>query len=77
MRQYPIIDEPTDAEFRAFFKVEHYFEQMQVAEWLSGREDLTPDEFDLLVHRFHKCDFGAEENECIGYEYDRIIEERS
>ena len=76
MAQYPIMDEPTRDEFIAFYKVQRYFEQTYVAEWLDGMEPLTDDEFSLLAHWFHKADFSQEESDYLYYEYHRIINER-
>ena len=77
MAQYPIMDEPTRDEFIAYFKVERYFEETYIADWLDGLEPLTDDEFYELARRFHKADFSQEEDDYVTYEYERIIRERS
>lgn len=77
---YEVMDEPTREEFATYFKVESYFEQEMVAQWLGEftvGESLTQDEFERLCGRFHKLDFSAEELDALDYELKLIIEERS
>lgn len=78
---YEIMDEPTDEEFRTYFKVEQFFEQEWIAQWLGEPDDfderLTQDEFERLCWRFHDGDFSAEESEYLHYLRREIIGERS
>ena len=73
---YGIGQEPTNEEFRAYFKVEEYFERLSIAEWLA-EGDCTQDEFDLMCHRFHKLDFSCEEWESMAELFREIVKERS
>ena len=78
MRQYPIMDEPTRGEFIAFYKVERYFEEMRIAEWLDGHDaELDGDGFVELVNWFHEADFSAEEDDVIRFMHEEIARERS
>ena len=79
---YEIPDEPTAAEFSTYFKVERYFEQEGIAEWLGDEDDdderrLTQDEFEKLCWRFHDGDFSPEQADYLHYLKGEIINERS
>ena len=77
---YVIEDSPTDEEFRIWQKVEKHFQESFVAAWLgyslAVEEPLAQDEFDELVMRFWKLDFGAEEEQALELEYQELMEER-
>lgn len=79
---YIIGNEPTDEEFRTYFRVQHFLRNEWVANWLNSRRELYGDEplsqreFELLVHRFEVLDFSAEEDFALCAEYHELIEER-
>ena len=80
---YEIVDEPTQEEFAVYFRVQQFFEQEWIAQWLGAPEDdyfeerLTQDEFERLCWRFHDGDFSAEESEYLYFLQEQIIKERS
>ena len=74
---YEIGEEPTREEFEVYRRVKAYNDRLDVVGLVDTRNPLTQEEFELLVYRFGKLDFGAEVWDAIMFEYERIIDERS
>jgi len=72
---YEIGRKPTDEEFRRYFFVNRFCKREWIAGWL-GEGELSQDEFELLVDRFEDLDFSAEEDDALGYELERLLDER-
>lgn len=72
---YEVGQEPTREELETYWKVQEFLRREWVAGVL-GEGELTGDEFELVVDRFEKLDFSAEESDALDFEVQRVLDER-